>query len=110
MSDPHTPSLPLRLNRPYWSDMVDAEGRLVARVQSEAWGDFVCSAVNSQAADKALIGELVEALEFYARREHWMTLTDEPDSARKLFVAHGPFPSEEAWSVAEAAIMKARAP
>lgn len=54
-------------------------------------------------AEIPMARDLATALTFYARPEHWMALTDAPDSPRALLVA-GSGPSRDGFDVAQAAL------
>lgn len=47
---------------------------------------------------------LRQALEFYARHEHWMSLDGNLGSDRKLLIANGDTTDTDGWAVAEKAL------
>jgi len=47
---------------------------------------------------------LRQALEFYARHEHWMALGEAVNGDRKLLVANGDVADTNGWTVAERAL------
>lgn len=77
-----------------------------------AWADFERlfdakhKAEQEAAALRADAERYREALQFYARPEHWMALTDDADADRILLVAHSHLEaSGNGWSVAMGALM-----
>ena len=53
--------------------------------------------------------ELVAALEFYARGEHWMALAGDSDGPSKVLIANGDTPDVDGWAVARAALAEVSA-
>ena len=52
------------------------------------------------------IARLRKALDFYARREHWMARTENLACSRKLLVANGDTSGTNGWAVAEEALAR----
>ena len=79
----------------------------------EAYWKAAPGITNSMRAVLAVVREhdrrwYLEALQFYARPEHWMALTDDADADRRLLVAHSHLEaSGNGWSVAMSALMGA---
>ncbi len=84
---------------------------IVEPEQNEANAAFIAAARSSvprMAADiKALCAEVArlrKALRFYARHEHWMAITSDPDCASQLLVALSGQLPPDGWAVAEDAL------
>jgi len=50
------------------------------------------------------VSKMLRAITFYAKHEHWMTLTDDADALHKVLVANGNTESCEGWAMAEMAL------